>query len=830
MNFWLAEDQLSLSDDKSHRGACVLLAACFSIFAAGFVFSGEGNGVASIAEREVQRRQALVRNAQNQLIEADTFYKAGKYQEAVTLYSATYQSLPNAAMAATARDQARSGLATASCALARQLMNEARYAEAAQVLDALLAPGVDPDNADAKQLRKEFADTDRYPAALTPVHIANVKRVQELLQLAASFHEIGDFDRAIETYKDVLRVDSFNTAARRGLEKAEQARTTYFDAARDHTRASKLAEIDSLWEQSVPPTSADLSTIFGASEEARATLASTRNDIIERLRTTVIPKLDFSGASLDEVVEYLRIRSRDLDPKGRGVDFVLNLPADSRSRLINLSLEQVPLEDVLRYVTQMAGAAYRVEERAVTIVSLTEKSTQMVSRTYRVPANFIQTAPVDAAATSGTQDPFAQAPAAGLGSSLGLRRIGAKEFLEARGVVFPDGASAAYNAATSTLTLRNTVDNIAIVDSLVDQALGSAPKQVIIMTKIMEVNDKLFQELGTDISLGASNLPGSERLFVAGGGNGSKPVGSAIGGLNSTTEGLRSSGEILGKPSIDALINASGNLPAANSVSPAFFSVFGVFTDPSFELVLRGLSQKKGVDLVSVPSVMTKSGVKATITMAREFPYPTEFDPPEIPQNIAPRITAIDPVYGATSPRSTVPITPTTPTAFEVRDVGVTLEAEPVISEDGRTVEVNITGNFTEFEGFIDYGSDIQNEIINSEDLFGTLGINAFVNVSGGFYTVDNPIIQPVFRVNKLNNSILVWDGSTIALGGVIYEKTTDINDKVPLLGDIPILGRLWQSKVKQVERKNFIMFLTVKVVDSSGKPLRQESKETVAR
>jgi general secretion pathway protein D len=84
--------------------------------------------------------------------------------------------------------------------------------------------------------------------------------------------------------------------------------------------------------------------------------------------------------------------------------------------------------------------------------------------------------------------------------------------------------------------------------------------------------------------------------------------------------------------------------------------------------------------------------------------------------------------------------------------------------------------------------------------------------------------------VNKLNNSILVWDGSTIALGGVMYEKTTDINDKVPLLGDIPILGRLWQSKVKQVERKNFIMFLTVKVVDSSGKPLRQESKETVAR
>jgi general secretion pathway protein D len=825
MSFKLAGKPLARRGSQSRRIIGIsLMMTCL----AGALISGESASLSGIAEREVQRRQLLVQQAQAQLAEAVTFYKTGKFQEATGLYSDIYQSLPHAAMAAAARDQARAGLAAASCAWSRQLMNEARYAEAAQVLDALLAPGVDPDNTEAKALRKEFADTDRYPAALTPVHIANVKKVQELLQLAASCHEIGDFNRAIETYKDALRVDAFNTAARRGLEKAEQARAAYFEAARDHTRAKQLTEVSSLWEQAVPPSAADLNAIFGANAEARATLAGTRTDIIEKLRTMMIPKLDFSGATLEEVVEYLRIRSRDLDPKGRGVDFVLNLPQEGRSRLISLSLENVPLEDVLRYVTQMAGAAYRVEERAVMIVSLTEKSTQMVSRSYRVPPNFIQTAPVDAATPAGN-DPFGQTPAAGQ-AGIGLRRLGAKEFLEARGVVFPEGASAAYNAATSTLTIRNTVDAIAIVDALVDQALGSAPKQVIIMTKIMEVNDKMFQELGTDIALGGSNLPGSERLFVAGGGNGTKPVGSAIGGLNSTTEGLRSSGEILGKPSIDALINASGNLPAANSVSPAFFSVLGVFTDPSFELVLRGLSQKKGVDFVSVPSVMTKSGVKATITMAREFPYPTEFDPPEIPQNITPGITAIDPVFGATSPRSTVPITPTTPTAFEVRDVGVTLEAEPVISEDGRTVEVSIAGNFTEFEGFIDYGSDIQNEIVNSEDLLGTLGINAFVNVSGGFYTVDNPIIQPVFRVNKLNNSILVWDGSTIALGGVVYEKTTDINDKVPLLGDIPLLGRLWQSKVKQVERKNFIMFLTVKVVDSSGKPIRQESKETVAR
>ena len=790
------------------------------------------DGLSGIAEREVKRRQALVNEAGAQLAEAATLLQAGQVEEAVSLYSQIYQSLPAAEMAAGAKAQARAGFASASCAWATKLMAEARYAEAATALDAVLAPSMDPDNAEAKKLRKLFADTDRYPAALTPGHIASVKKVQELLQLAQSFFELGDYDQATGKFQEVLRIDASNTAARRGMEKVEQARAEYFDAARDQTKSAMLSEVNRQWEQAIPPAEADISAIFGASEQARAAMAGSRVEIMGKLRDVIIPKLDFNGASLDEVIEFLRIRSRDSDPKGRGVDFVLNVPDETRSKQISLSLDQVPLEEALRYITQMAGCAYRVEERAVLIVSLTERSTSLVTKTYRVPPSFIQTAPVDAAPAQGN-DPFAQQPAGGApGGGLGLRRLGAREFLESRGVTFPEGASASYNAASSTLVVRNTVDNLAIVDALVDQALSSAPKQVIVSVKILEVNDRQFHEIGTDLALGQGNLPGSERVFFAGGGNGDKLVGGALGGLNLMTQGIRSSGEILGRPSIEGVLGARDSAPAVNSTSPAFLSLIGVFTDPNFEFTLRGVAQKKGVDLVSVPSVITKSGVKATVTNAREFIYPTEFDPPEIPQTIDPRITAIDPVFGATSPGATAPITPTTPTAFEMRDVGVILEAEPVVSEDGRSVEVSLSGVFTEFEGFIDYGSDIQNEIINSADLLPTLGINAFLNVSGGFYTVDNPILQPVFRVNKLNNSVLVWDGSTIALGGVLFEKTTDINDKVPILGDLPVLGKLWQSKVKSTERKNFMMFVTVKVVDSSGRPIRQDAnaKDTAAR
>ena len=88
-------------------------------------------------------------------------------------------------------------------------------------------------------------------------------------------------------------------------------------------------------------------------------------------------------------------------------------------------------------------------------------------------------------------------------------------------------------------------------------------------------------------------------------------------------------------------------------------------------------------------------------------------------------------------------------------------------------------------------------------------------------YVVDNPILQPVFRTNKLSTGVLVWDGSTVVLGGVLSEKRTQIDDKVPILGDLPIVGKLWQNKVTQVEKKNVLFFVTVKVIDAAGQPIR---------
>ena len=50
-------------------------------------------------------------------------------------------------------------------------------------------------------------------------------------------------------------------------------------------------------------------------------------------------------------------------------------------------------------------------------------------------------------------------------------------------------------------------------------------------------------------------------------------------------------------------------------------------------MIMRGLAQKKGADIMTAPSVLARSGEKATIEVIREFIYPTEYEPPELPQH-----------------------------------------------------------------------------------------------------------------------------------------------------------------------------------------------------
>src|SRR5204863_7032548 len=104
-------------------------------------------------------------------------------------------------------------------------------------------------------------------------------------------------------------------------------------------------------------------------------------------------------------------------------------------------------------------------------------------------------------------------------------------------------------------------------------------------------------------------------------------TGRAVGEFP-VTGGNRSGDLAISANAIDSLL-----FPGVANIAPGIFRLSGVFTDPQFQLVIRALNQKKGVDLLSSPRLTTKSGQRAVIEVVREFRYPTQFQPPQIPQS-----------------------------------------------------------------------------------------------------------------------------------------------------------------------------------------------------
>jgi general secretion pathway protein D len=132
--------------------------------------------------------------------------------------------------------------------------------------------------------------------------------------------------------------------------------------------------------------------------------------------------------------------------------------------------------------------------------------------------------------------------------------------------------------------------------------------------------------------------------------------------------------------------------------------------------------------------------------------------------------------------------------------LGPTLDVIPTVSADGYTVQMTLIPSMTEFLGYDDPGR--------------------FSVIAGANFV---PVALPRFRVRQVTTSAIVWDGQTVMLGGLISEKVTKVKDKVPMLGDIPLLGRLFRSEASSTSKKNLVIFITPTIIDPAGNRVHTE-------
>jgi type II secretory pathway component GspD/PulD (secretin) len=137
-------------------------------------------------------------------------------------------------------------------------------------------------------------------------------------------------------------------------------------------------------------------------------------------------------------------------------------------------------------------------------------------------------------------------------------------------------------------------------------------------------------------------------------------------------------------------------------------------------------------------------------------------------------------------------------------EVGPVLDVVPCVLSDGFTINLTLIPSLTEFAGY-DTPPPIP-------------GVN---NAS----VVQVPTILPDFIVRQVITTVNIWDNQTIVLGGLISSTVQSTKDKVPMLGDLPLVGRLFQSQSKITSKKNLMIFVTATIVDPAGNRVHSDDE-----
>jgi general secretion pathway protein D len=778
-----------------------------------------------MAEKEASARMERTTDAQQLLMQGDVSYSAGKFADATAQYLKARNLLPDAPATQELRNAATERFATASIEAAKELSRKGDVEGAQKMIAEVLAEDIAPRHGGALALRDQLFDPIRTNPALTKEHAKDVDEVRRTLYEADGFFQLGKFDMAKSMYHEVLRIDPTNTAARRGLEKTAHEISRYAHAAQNQTRAAMLQEVDAQWETPVPNFSESVIA------DPTGTDSTVRVQFIgEKMRQIIFPTVDLADVGIEEAIDFMRTQSRALDntttiPVEKGLNIVLNLGDQGspigqqvRGQRFSIKLQNVPAATLLKYICDQTRTQFTIDEFAVNIRPLGTDDVQLVGRSYKVPPDFLSADSVGPAAAAPV-DPFDEKPEEGLSA----RRVTAVEKLRTYGVSFPDGAQASFNGTSSTLFVLNTAMNHDLIQQVVDNIAQTEPVQVVIRVTMIKILEKELNELSFDWQFGNIEAGNTGQFFLGGGtvGNGGaiNDMRLALPNNNPVTAGNRSGTQAIPLDGIDALIQKNtsgfGEIPQR---APGILSVFA--TNLGFgqaEMMMRGLGQKKSTDFMTRPAVITRSGQTARVEIIQEFIYPTEYEPPELPNTVGGG-QFIDLNTGNALGQNVplTPITPAMPTSFEPRNLGVTLEVNPVVSADRRYIELALKPEVVNFDGFVNYGTPIRSGGSFSLDSGGiTENSSTFGEVT------SNRILQPVFSILRADTSVTIADGATIVLGGMVEERIQNVNDKTPVLSELPLLGRFFQSNIRQPIRRNVLVMVQVELQDPSGKPYR---------
>ena len=642
------------------------------------------------------------------------------------------------------------------------------------------------DDASVVRLQKEFASKRNDPTyrnvdELSPGLRIKDDKVNELLVKGRARYLYGDYQGALDAYREVLQYQPNNSES-----KAYQIRIRQMLSEnsgqwnRGVTKGKLLELLDETWK---------LPEVFNR-ENVKVDTANGNDPVIEKMKSIQLPEgFIVRDQPLDRALALLQTQAASYDKDQKGVNIVL-IDTANKNPTVNLQLRGVSVYQALDYTCKRVGFSFTVGSGG--IVEVREDSGDSLLETEIYPLSTAAVLKMTGLSAGGTgapaaggaaSSPFGGAAAGGAGAGDGQRpeEVAIKNFLTRSGVAFELPATLSYDG--TNLIVYQSRKNLDRVKNIIRRY--SDIKQVHIEAKFMEVEQKILNELGVNWSLtptGTGNVKAATNL---------RSINSVFASNNATVRSLN----VTGNPAIpQPAPNFPGGINLGNTNS-SYTGTVGIIGAETLGVAIRAIEENAGSDLMSSPSLTVLDGKTAVIKVAQLLRYPQAYG--DTQSNVGTASTT-----GTGGSSTSVAITAGTPQDFTIQEVGVTLEVTPTVAADD-SIALNLKPKVTEFEGFVEYGGT-------------SIAISGSVTVS-----VPSGFFQPIFSTREVTTDVTVFDGATVVIGGLTREEVKTVDDKVPVLGSIPLIGAAFRSTGKTIQKKSLMVFVTANLVSPGGATLR---------
>ena len=910
----------------------------------------------NLATTQRLRVRALDSQAKREIAEARQSMNSEEYLAAVRHYSVALKLLGDRPSTKNLRRECEQGIAEG---LYRAALNEYRVGRRTNALK-LMEEAIDMRHPKAKDVLEKW---NREPtvasadAALENIrqrkheedYQAKREQILKHLKRAKQYAAVRDLDKALEEVEIVLVNDKYNEDALRLRNAIEKRRQTIHENERQSARDGMIADVDEKWRPAYAVNAANLQDPSAETSKVKTQDDPERTmeqNIEKRMKEMILPEISFKPpVTIMDAVDWFRQASKDYDrpdipAEKRGFNFVFRppsaltttAPAPEQSNdfsggggeeeaaptngldpIPTINASEISFYEALKLVCDSVNYKFIIHGSVIMVLHKSMTTAEIIARKYNVPDAFVERVSSATEELKGSGG-FSKSNQSAKKSDEESPDQDWKAFFEEMGVNWPEGSSIKHIKSLGKLYVRNTQENLAEFEKVLDE-LGGQPQLIEIETRFVEVSQEDLNSLGfewilnSDYSLDVGSSVGKALGISKGtwGSNkstttvqqndtnistlnwdtlnnsqytwdtltGSKSTTTSVVGENTVVQGgsegswrkYSSGNRAIGINAMggdgatygngNRYLSTTGNHISGESASTndQFMRMNAFLGNADLSMILHMLSQRSDTDLLSAPKVVTKSGENAVIKVVTEYIYPTDYD-------VQLQSSSSHSSSSSGGSQSAI-LAVVEPQNFQMREVGVILDVTPTYSEaNGGTIDLELKPQVVDEPTWKNYGMKIpftgNSSLQNFEGIGGIFdGLASSISAIGEIpqktkewiittetsaaeealgnltkSTSDNmtyyeaPMEQPWFHVRSIDSKVSITPGSTVVMGGLITEQRKSMDDKVPFLGDLPFIGRLFRSHAEQTIKRNLLIFVTGRLITPSGREIRMGEGE----